>query len=154
MNGGTAMKRFVAAALAAVTLGFVLSPFPSLVASADGVTYCNEPYLPSTVGYYAYYSGNGHCTGSSVDAWRVKVGIEQKYVNWGPLPDDWDYVSGSYGSYSTWAAPGAYRYRENNMSCTLIKDNWQYRSRFKYETVWSDDHVTYGYYHSDAKELC
>jgi hypothetical protein len=145
-------KRAICAALAGAVAPVLFSVSNAM---ADGVTDCTNPSPPrawSTSG--ANYDGTGRCTGTSVDAWRVQVGLSQEDVNWGPIPNDWTYVANSYTTWSTWAAPGGSRYKEGYLSCSMMKNNWSYKSRFRYETVWNDGHDTYGYYHSAERDLC
>jgi len=123
-------------------------------ASADGVTKCNRPFPPETQSYEARYEGNGHCTGEEVSSWRVQIGLAKEKVNWGPIPNDWEYQPGSYTTFTPWHASGATDNKVGYMSCYDLKDDWDYKARFRYETVWTDGHDTFGYYHSDDRKLC
>lgn len=149
------MKRVLAGAGIASLLGAGGALFPTLSAYA-GIALCDQPYVPRTESYTAEYGGNGHCTGANDFAsWRVRADLLKEVVNTGPIPNDWEHVTNSWTSYSTWAAPGAYRAKYGAMSCTDIRDNWEYKSRFQYRLAWEGTStVTNQYRESDSRYLC
>jgi len=130
----------------------------TMTASGSEYAHCpGDPIPPSGYGSYGVeFDGTGRCTTNSteLDTWRLQVGLSREEENWGPIPNDWVYQSGSYGSWSVWHVPGTSQYRWNSMSCYDIPDNTEYKTRFRYQLDWRDGHLTYGYQNSDERELC
>ncbi len=127
-------------------------------AHATGYVRCPPPAKPvfhtSGSDWIEYY-GTGKCdSDGTMNSWRVKIGLAEEKVNWGPIPNDWVVVSGSYSYYSSWAADGATRYREGDMWCSDLKDDWEFKAAFRYHIHWTDDHQTYHPNMSEAIRAC
>lgn len=127
----------------------------SVVSSANAaVGICRKANDPSGNGSYVHYDVNGKCSGEDVDTWRVKVGLAKEDINWGPIPNDWPTVSGSYSSYSTWAARGANRYKENLEYCSDLPDHWKFKSVSYYQVNYNNGVVDGSRGLSGEKRFC
>lgn len=150
--------RMVVVCIGVLAASMLAITVPAFAHDDDEWAVCNKPNRPifhtSGADHVEYY-GTGKCVESGLDTWRVKVGLSKEDINWGPLPNGWKYQDGSYWNYSRWAARGATRYREGDMYCSQLKQDWDYKSRFKYEYDWDDRHTTFDVFNSsDHRRVC
>lgn len=122
------LKRFTAVAGSAMLL-VTYGAFFSAASAAEG---CTSPSVPSYGPHTIEYWGTARCTGSNVETFRAKIGVAYEEVNWGPIPNSWKTLSGSYSPYSSWAPRNGSRYLERGFFC-LYSPYAQYKAKFWYQ---------------------
>jgi len=129
-------------------LGAGLVAIPVGVAFADGNAHCSRPAKPEDFSAVdaVSYDGTGTCNypdTTGLASFRVRINLRQEETHWGPLPNEWHNVSGSFSTWSTWAAYNGSRYKSYFMYCSDLNDYTNnFSSRFQYEFVWNDSHET------------